>query len=96
MLIVVRRTPHGGQVPIAVNLNEAMRHSQERILVQAGDVLVLQEAPGEALARYFSTTFFNFNIFWEAFHSRFGAGVIDVATPDRLPGRVGVLQPTLQ
>jgi protein involved in polysaccharide export with SLBB domain len=92
MLIVLRKTPKCGQVPIAVDLNEAMRHPQERILVQAGDVLILQEAPGEAMVRYLSTTFFNFDIFWQAFHSKYATGIIDIATPDRLPSRVGTIQ----
>jgi protein involved in polysaccharide export with SLBB domain len=90
LLAVVRRTPNGGQVPIVVDLWVAMRDPQERILVQPGDVLVLQEQPGDALARYFYQTFLNFNIFWEAFHGKFGFGALDVSAPDRLPGRIAV------
>jgi hypothetical protein len=59
-LTVLRRTPGGGQVPIKVDLNLAMRDARERIPVRPGDVLVLQETPGEALARYF-TQVFTFN-----------------------------------
>jgi hypothetical protein len=59
-LTVIRRTPGGGQVPIKVDLNLAMRDARERIPVRPGDVLVLQETPGEALARYF-TQVFTFN-----------------------------------
>jgi protein involved in polysaccharide export with SLBB domain len=91
LLVVVRRTPHGGTVPIVVDLRQAMCDPRERILVQAGDVLLLQEKPGEALARYFTQTFFNFNMVWEVFHSRFASGVVDVSAPDRLPGRLGVV-----
>jgi len=57
LLTVVRRTPGGGQVPIKVDLNRAMRDSRERIPIRPGDVLVLQETPGEAIARYFTQTF---------------------------------------
>ena len=32
---------------------------------------------------------FNFDMFWTAFRSPFGVGVVDVAAPDRLPTRVG-------
>jgi protein involved in polysaccharide export with SLBB domain len=87
-LVVVRRTPGGGEVPIRIDLNRALYDARERINVRAGDLLVLQETPGEALARYFSQTFFNFDLFWQVVHERFATGVIDVATPDRLPGRL--------
>jgi hypothetical protein len=85
-LVVLRRTPGGGQVPIAVDLGRALREPSERLLVKAGDMLILQEKPEEALARWFSQTFFNFDIAWQAFHSRWATGVIDVSAPDRLTG----------
>jgi hypothetical protein len=91
LLVVLRRTPGGGQVPIVVDLRNAMRHPEERLLVRAGDLLVLQEKPSEALARYFTQTFFNFNLVWQAVHEQFATGIVDVATPDRLPQRVGDL-----
>ena len=56
-LTVVRKTPNGGQIPISVDLNRALRDPRERILVQPGDVLILQETTGEALARYFTNVF---------------------------------------
>jgi hypothetical protein len=40
-----------------VDLNEAVRDPRENILVQAGDVLILQETPQEAVARYISQVF---------------------------------------
>jgi hypothetical protein len=58
-MTVVRRTPNGGQIPISVDLNLALRDPRERILIQPGDVLILQETAGEAIARYF-TNVFNF------------------------------------
>jgi hypothetical protein len=60
-LTVIRRTPSGGQIPIRVDLNRALTDPRERILVQAGDVLILQETAGEAIARYF-TNVFNFSV----------------------------------
>jgi hypothetical protein len=78
-------------VPIRVDLDRAMHDPRERLLLQAGDVLVLQERPCEALARYFTQTVLNFDIFWEVFHSKFGTGVLDVAAPDRLPSRPAVV-----
>jgi hypothetical protein len=56
LLSVLRTTPNGQQVNIRVNLNEAVRDPRENILVQAGDILILQETPDEALARYISQT----------------------------------------
>jgi hypothetical protein len=91
LLVVVRRTPGGGQVAIRIDLVRALRDPRERIPVHPGDVLILQEKPGEALARYLTQTFFNFNVFWQAFHSCFATGVVDVSAPDRLPNRVGVV-----
>jgi protein involved in polysaccharide export with SLBB domain len=57
LLTVLRRTPGGGQVPIRVDLNRAVVDARERIPVRPGDVLILQETPGEAIARYFTQVF---------------------------------------
>ena len=65
-----------------------MRYPQERIVIRPGDMLVLQEKPGEALGRYMSQTFLNFNMFWSVFQTSTSAGVLDIAAPDRLPGRL--------
>jgi protein involved in polysaccharide export with SLBB domain len=63
LLTILRRTAGGGQVPIKVDLNRALREPRERILVQPGDVLILQETPGEAFARYFTQNFFINGVF---------------------------------
>jgi protein involved in polysaccharide export with SLBB domain len=89
LLVVLRRCPGRGQVPIVVDLREALRHEQERLLIRPGDVLILQEKPAEGLLRYASQTFFNFDLFWIPFRTSNAAGVVDVAAPDRLPQRVG-------
>lgn len=65
LLCVVRQTPNGGQVTIKVDLNEALRDPRENILVQAGDVLVLQETQDEAITRYL-TQITNVNFFGRA------------------------------
>src|SRR5262249_36882232 len=58
---VVRKVPGGGQITIKVDLNRAMRDPRERILVQSGDFLLLQQTPGEAFGQYVSTVLrFNF------------------------------------
>jgi protein involved in polysaccharide export with SLBB domain len=88
-LVVVRKTPNGGQVAIHVDIDCAFRDPRERILIQAGDLLVLQEAPEQALARYFSQTFLNFNLLWNVVRSKYAVGILDVSGPDRLPFRLG-------
>jgi protein involved in polysaccharide export with SLBB domain len=62
LLSVIRQTPNGGQVVIRVDLNEAVRDPRENLLVQAGDILILQETPDEAITRYF-TQVFQINLF---------------------------------
>lgn len=62
LLSVLRQTPNGGQVNIRVDLNRAMRDPRENILVQGGDILILQETQDEAITRYLTQTF-RFNIF---------------------------------
>jgi protein involved in polysaccharide export with SLBB domain len=91
LLTILRRSPDGRQVAINVSLRRAVRDPQERLLVKAGDILFLQEEPGEALTRYLSQTFFNFNLFWEAARTSNAAGVVNVATPDRLPQLPGIV-----
>ena len=61
LLTVVRRTCDGGQVAIARRSESGPGRSRERIRVLPGDVLILQETPGEAIARYVTQIFkFNF------------------------------------
>jgi hypothetical protein len=57
LLTVIRHTPGGGQVNIRVDLNLALRDPRENILIREEDVLLLQETPAEAVARYLSQTF---------------------------------------
>jgi protein involved in polysaccharide export with SLBB domain len=87
LLVVLRRTADGGQVPLRVDLNRALRDSRERIVVHAGDLLILQERPTEALARYMGQTLTNFNLLWSPIHGRHEIGTFDFMAPDRLPGR---------
>jgi hypothetical protein len=57
LVTVLRRTCNGGQIPIRVDLNRAFRDPRERIRIQPGDIIVLQETPEEAIARFFTQTF---------------------------------------
>jgi protein involved in polysaccharide export with SLBB domain len=54
-LTVLRKTKCQGQLKIKVDLNRALNDPRENILVEAGDVLILQETPGEAVTRYLTT-----------------------------------------
>ena len=57
LLAVLRKTPNHGQVTIRVDLNRAVNDPRENILVQAGDILILQETPQEAISRYVGQVF---------------------------------------
>jgi protein involved in polysaccharide export with SLBB domain len=57
LLTVLRKLPCGGQVPIRVDLDKAVRDPRERLLVQAGDFLILQETPAQGVVRYATQTF---------------------------------------
>jgi hypothetical protein len=57
----VRKTKDCGQITILVNLNRALRDPRERILVQEGDFLILQQSVDEGFAQWYITNFrFNF------------------------------------
>ncbi|QVL31161.1 polysaccharide biosynthesis/export family protein [Telmatocola sphagniphila] len=57
LVSVIRKLPNNQQLNIRVDLNLAMKDPRERIMVQPGDLIVMQETSGEALARYFSGIF---------------------------------------
>ncbi len=63
LINVLRKTPNGQQVNIRVDLNLALRDPRERILIQPGDYIILQERPEESFGRYFSTIF-KYNLLW--------------------------------
>src|SRR5262249_62361331 len=90
VLVVLRKRPGGGRLPIRVDLNRAFRDPRECLRVQPGDVLILQEKPSEALARYFNQTFFNFSLAWQVLRSSTATGVIDVSATERIPARIRV------
>lgn len=68
LVTVVRRLPNNQQIRIRVDLNEAFRDQRENIIIMPGDIIVLQERPGEALARYFTQTF-RLSTTWEVIRS---------------------------
>jgi protein involved in polysaccharide export with SLBB domain len=52
VVTVIRKTPNCGQITIRVDLNRCAQDPRERILVQPGDFLILQETPGESFTRF--------------------------------------------
>jgi protein involved in polysaccharide export with SLBB domain len=81
LLTVVRHMPGGGQIPIRVDLNRALRDPHENILVEPGDLLILQEKPGEAVARYVTQTVLRFSFVWQLIHGPHEAGSTSVTVP---------------
>ena len=69
LLTIIRKTPKGGQITIRVDLNRAAQDIRERVLVQPGDFLILQESLGESFTRYMTQTF-RFSFFGQLEHVR--------------------------
>ncbi|MCA9234811.1 MAG: polysaccharide biosynthesis/export family protein [Planctomycetales bacterium] len=65
LVTVLRKTPNGGLAMIRVEIDAALRDPRQDLLVQAEDVLILQETPDQGITRYM-TQIFNFNIFGRA------------------------------
>ncbi|HTU18413.1 MAG TPA: polysaccharide biosynthesis/export family protein [Gemmataceae bacterium] len=91
LLIVLRRCPGRGQVPIVVDLREALRHQQERLLVRPGDLLVLQEKPCEAMLRVVSQSMMNFNLFWLPVQTGNAVGMLNAGGPGMISQNPGSL-----
>lgn len=81
LLTVIRQTPDGRQIPIKVDLNRAMRDRRERILIQPGDLLLLQQTPGEAIVNYIQRAF-NFTIFGNVFERSDAIGIATLTVPN--------------
>ena len=80
LVSVVRRTPDGGQFTIRVDLNRALRDPRERILIQAKDLIVLQQTPEEAIAYYISQAF-HYNLMYTFLNSSRALGSSAVTSP---------------
>lgn len=61
-LIVLRRLPAGRQLAIRVDLNGALNDPKQRLLVKAGDTLILRYKPQEELVNFSLQTFFTFGL----------------------------------
>lgn len=51
-VIILRTLATGQRITIEVDLHKAMRYQEENILVQPGDMLILQFTPGESIAAF--------------------------------------------
>ena len=80
-LSVLRQLPHGQQVNILVDLNEALRDPRQNILVQADDILLLQENRDEAFTRYFNTSVFQSNFFFRFLNRGDASGTATFVVP---------------
>lgn len=61
-LIILRQTDGGGQLAISVDLVRAINDPRSRLLVKAGDTLILRYKPEEELANFGIATFFTYGI----------------------------------
>lgn len=61
-LIVLRNIPGGRQLAIRIDMNEAINDPSQRILVKAGDTLLLRFKPQEELLNFASNVFFLFGV----------------------------------
>lgn len=77
---VIRKTPDGGQIPIRVEMNVALRDPRERILIMPNDVVILQFKPEEAFTQYLlGVMSFNFN--WLAINTPRATGNYNFTVP---------------
>ncbi len=52
LVSIVRKDPGGNQVVINVDLHRALRDPNQRVILKAGDVVILQETPLQSLTRF--------------------------------------------
>jgi protein involved in polysaccharide export with SLBB domain len=80
LLSVLRKTPNGGQITIRVDLDEAVRDPRQNILVAAGDILIMQEMPDQAMSRYV-TQVFQLNFFGRFINRNDAQGSVSAVAP---------------
>ena len=61
-LIILRRIPGDRQLAIRIDLTDAINDPQQRILIKAGDTLILRFKPQEEILNFASATFFTFGL----------------------------------
>ena len=61
-LILLRKIPGDRQLAIRIDLNDAINDPRQRLLIKAGDTLLLRFKPQEELLNFASATFFTFGL----------------------------------
>jgi len=61
-LILLRRIPGDRQLAIRIDLTDAVNDPRQRLLIKAGDTLILRFKPQEELLNFASATFFTFGL----------------------------------
>lgn len=61
-LVLLRKIPGDRQLAIRIDLNDAVNDPQQRLLIKAGDTLILRFKPQEELINFASATFFTFGL----------------------------------
>ncbi len=61
-LFIFRKGPDGNQVTIKIDLDKALRDPRERLVVQAGDKLLLRYSTKEEIAKFGMFSFFTFGL----------------------------------
>ena len=61
-LIVLRKLPGNRQIAIRVDVTRAINNPQSRLLVKAGDTLILRYKPQEEIVNFAVGTFFTYGI----------------------------------
>jgi protein involved in polysaccharide export with SLBB domain len=80
LLTIVRKSDSGQQFPIRIDLDRALVDARERVLVKDGDLLLLQETPSQAVARYL-TNVFQLNIISTPFRHSDATGTVTAVAP---------------
>jgi protein involved in polysaccharide export with SLBB domain len=62
LVSIIRPLSNGGQVVIRVDLNKALQDQRENVIIRPDDTIILQNTMGEAIAGYFTSTFYHLNL----------------------------------
>ena len=61
-VIILRRLPGDRQLAIRIDLNDTINDPTQRLLIKAGDTLILRFKPQEELINFATSTFFTFGV----------------------------------
>lgn len=61
-LIVLRQIPGNNQIAVRIDINDAINDPKQRMLVKAGDTLILRYKPQEEFVNFLTNVFFTYGI----------------------------------